>query len=181
MITTNSKADRPDGTRPAVPEPHGSGPASTDPASRHPARSGLAGTGPDSVGPDSTGQPSTGQPSTGPASTEEALAAVTAGLRYLARADMPSLGAAGQARCLRVLEAAESVHTAARVNALAAFSSGAGYADDGCGSVRSWLVWQTQVTRGAAAGAQGWLRRLRGHRAIWEALAEGTISASWAR
>jgi Domain of unknown function (DUF222) len=127
-------------------------------------------------------RPARTQPaSVSPASTEEAIAAVTAGLRYLARADMPALGAAGQARCLRALEAAESMHTAARVHALAAFSSGLGYTGDGCGSVRSWLVWQTQVTRGAAAGAYGWLQRLRGHRPIGEALAAGTISASWAR
>jgi Domain of unknown function (DUF222) len=109
------------------------------------------------------------------------MAAVTAGLRYLARVDAPALGAAGQAWCLRALEEAAAVHTAARVNMLAAFHSGAGYADDGCGSVRSWLVWQTRVTRGAAAGAHAWLRRLRGHRPLWKALADGTISESWAR
>jgi Domain of unknown function (DUF222)/HNH endonuclease len=122
-----------------------------------------------------------GPASTGPASTEEAIAAVTAGLQYLARADAPALGSAEQARCLRALEAAESMHTAARVNVLAAFSSGLGYADDGCGSTRSWLIWQTRVTRGAAAGSYAWLRRLRGHRPVWEALAAGTISASWGR
>jgi hypothetical protein len=131
--------------------------------------------------PASTGPASTGPASTGPGSTQEAIAAVTAGLRYLARVDAPALGAAGQARCLRALEAAEAVHTAARVNMLAAFSSGVGYADDGCGSVRSWLVWQTRVTRGAAAGSHAWLRRLRGHRPVGEALAAGTISVSWAR
>jgi hypothetical protein len=102
-------------------------------------------------------------------------------LQYLARVDAPALGAAGQARCLRALEAAESMHTAARVNILAAFSSGLGYTGDGCGSARSWLVWQTQVTRSAAAGAHAWLVRSRGHRPIWEALAAAAISASWAR
>jgi hypothetical protein len=82
---------------------------------------------------------------------------------------------------LRALEAAEAMHTAARVNVLAAFSSGLGYTDDGCGSARSWLVWQTKVTRGAAAGAHGWLVRSRGHRPVWEALASAAVSASWAR
>jgi hypothetical protein len=119
--------------------------------------------------------------SAGPTSTEEAIAAVASGLAYLARADAPSLGAAGQARCLRALEAAESMHTAARVNILAGFSSGMGYADDGCGSTRSWLIWQTRVTRSAAAGTYAWLKRLRGHRPMWEALATGGISASWGR
>jgi Domain of unknown function (DUF222) len=161
VIATNPHVYRPGTTRPARSKPHGTRPASSK----------LASTGPVGTGPASTG----------PASTEEAIAAVTAGLRYLARVDAPSLGVAGQARCLRALEAAEAVHTAARVNVLAAFSGGAGYADDGCGSVRSWLVWQTRVTRGAAAGSYGWLRRLRGHRPVGEALAAGTISVSWAR
>jgi hypothetical protein len=102
-------------------------------------------------------------------------------LQYLARVDAPALGAAGQAQCLRALEAAGSMHTAAQVNVLAGFSSGAGYADDGCGSVRSWLMWQTRVTRAAAAGSYGWLLRLRGHRPVWEALAAGTVSESWGR
>ncbi|HLX51756.1 MAG TPA: DUF222 domain-containing protein [Streptosporangiaceae bacterium] len=116
-----------------------------------------------------------------PASTAEAIAAVTSGLRYLTRVDAVALGAAGQAECLKALEAAEAMHTAARVNVLAAFSTGQGYQADGCGSERSWLVWQTRVTRAAAAGSVAWLRRLRGHRPIWEALAAGTLSPSWAR
>jgi hypothetical protein len=116
-----------------------------------------------------------------PASAVEAIAAVTAGLGFLARADAASMGSAAQAECLKALEAAEAVHTAARVNVLAAFSAGVGYEDDGCGSTRAWLMWQTRVTRGAAAGAFGWMRRLRGHRAIWAALAAAEISSSWAR
>jgi Domain of unknown function (DUF222) len=120
-------------------------------------------------------------PAAPPATTAEAIASVTTGLAYLARADAVALGAAGQAECLRALAAAEAVHTAARASILAAFSTGQGYHDDGCGSERSWLVWQTQVTRAAASGAVGWVRRLRGHREIWEALAAGAISPSWAR
>jgi hypothetical protein len=161
VIATNPHVYRSGTTRSVRSKPHGARPASNK----------LASTGPAGTGPASAG----------PASTEEAIAAVTAGLRYLARVDAPALGAAGQARCLRALEAVEAVHTAARVNVLAAFSSGVGYADDGCGSVRSWLVWQTRVTRGAAAGSHAWLRRLRGHRPVGEALAGGTISVSWAR
>jgi hypothetical protein len=44
-----------------------------------------------------------------------------------------------------------------------------------------WLRWQTRVTRAAAAGAVGWMRRLAAHPVIAAALAEGQISASWAR
>ena len=104
-----------------------------------------------------------------------------AALAYLASADMASVPAAAQAECLRGLERAESLHTAARAGVLAAFISGGGCEDDGQGSARAWLRWQTRVTSGAAAGAVGWARRLAAHPAIGQALAAGDISASWAR
>ena len=94
---------------------------------------------------------------------------------------MASLPAAAQAECLRGLERAESLHTAARAGALAAFISSGGYQDDGQGTARAWLRWQTRITSGAAAGAVGWARRLAAHPAVGEALAAGEISASWAR
>src|SRR3984885_14706276 len=125
-----------------------------------------------------------GQPSARPAapvSAADAMAMAHAGLAYLASADMASLPAAAQAECLRGLERAESLHTAARAGALAAFISAGGYEDDGQGSARTWLRWQTRITSGAAAGAVGWARRLAAHPAVGEALAAGEISVSWAR
>ena len=116
-----------------------------------------------------------------PGSAADAVAMAHAGLAYLATADMASLPAAAQAECLRGLERAESLHTAARAGALAAFISGSGYEDDGQGSARTWLRWQTRITSGAAAGAVGWARRLAAHPAVGQALAAGEISASWAR
>jgi hypothetical protein len=113
-----------------------------------------------------------------PGSATEALAAVTAGLSYLARADAASLGTAAQADCLRALEAAEAIQTAARANLLTAFHRARGYEADGSGSTHAWLIWQTKVTRGAARGAVGWMRRLRAHPAVCEALTTGTVSAS---
>ena len=104
-----------------------------------------------------------------------------AALAYLAAADMASLPAAAQAECLRGLERAESLHTAARAGALAAFISSGGCEDDGQGTARAWLRWQTRITNGAAAGAVGWARRLAAHPAVGDALAAGDISASWAR
>ena len=116
-----------------------------------------------------------------PVSAADAVAMAHAGLAYLATADMASLPAAVQAECLRGLERAESLHTAARAGALAAFMSCGGCEDDGQGSARAWLRWQTRITSGAAAGAVGWVRRLAAHPAVGEALAAGEISASWAR
>jgi len=104
-----------------------------------------------------------------------------AGLAWLAAADATALTGAEQAQCLRGLERAEAVHTAARARVLAAFCAGGGYRDDGHGSVKAWLRWQTRVTPGAAAGAVGWMRRLARHPAVRDALAAGRISVSWAR
>ena len=59
-----------------------------------------------------------------PASAHEALDMVRAGLRYLAAADAAQLPAATQAECLRGLERADSVITAARASLLAGFTAG---------------------------------------------------------
>ena len=106
-----------------------------------------------------------------PVSAADAVVMAQAGLAYLANADMVSVPAAAQAECLRGLERAGSLHTAARAGALAAFMAGRGHEDDGQGSARAWLRWQTRVTRGAAAGAVGWTRRLAAHPAVGDALA----------
>src|SRR5580698_5395550 len=125
--------------------------------------------------------PAAGAAGAVPGSAADAVAMAHAALAYLANADMASLPAAAEAECLRGLERAGSLHTAARAGALAAFISSGGYEDDGQGSARTWLRWQTRITSGAAAGAVGWARRLAAHPAIGEALAAGEISASWAR
>jgi hypothetical protein len=116
-----------------------------------------------------------------PTTAAQAVAMARAGLAWLAAADATSLTGAEQAECLRGLERAEAVHTAARAKVLAAFCSSGGYEDDGHGSAKTWLKWQTRITPGAAAGAMGWIRRLARHRAVGDALAAGRISASWAR
>ena len=114
-------------------------------------------------------------------SPAEALAAVRDGLAFLNAVDAAGLPATVQAECLRGLARAESAHTAAHARLLGAFDAGAGYQDDGQGSARVWLRWQTRATSGAAAGAVGWMRRLAAHPAVAEALAEGGVSRSWAR
>jgi hypothetical protein len=117
-----------------------------------------------------------------PKNAAEAVAAVEAGLRYLTGGLRASeLTTAEQADCLRALARAESIHTAATVNMLAAFTARSGPAEDGQGTPRAWLRWQTRVTVGAAAGATGWMRRLARHPDIGEALAAGAISTSWAK
>src|SRR5437588_802127 len=73
-----------------------------------------------------------------------------AGLRFLGTAEAPAMTTAEQAACLRGLEKADAVATAARTSVLGAFGAGQGYADDGDYSARSWLEHRTQVTRGAS-------------------------------
>ena len=114
-------------------------------------------------------------------SSGHALLAVDAGLSWLATADMVALTADEQADCLRALERAESRLTAARAAVLSAFDTAGGYEVDAARGSRTWLRWQTRVTGSAAATAVGWMRRLRAHPAVVRVLAQGDISASWAR
>jgi hypothetical protein len=122
-----------------------------------------------------------GQMPAAPASAADAVAMVAAGLGWLAKTDVASLTTIEQADCLRGLERASSMHIAARSRVLSAFHAQGGYEDDGQGSARTWLKWQTRVTGGAAYGALGWMHRLAGHRAVGDALGAGEISESWAR
>ena len=122
-----------------------------------------------------------GQPPAPPSCAADAVAMARAGLAWLAGADAASMPAAEQGDCLRALEQAEAVHTAARARVLAAFHAGDGCHDDGHGSAKMWLRWQTRISTGAAGGAMAWMRRLAAHPAVAGALAAGDISVSWAR
>ncbi len=116
-----------------------------------------------------------------PATADEAMDMVRAGLSFLARCDTAELPTVTQARLLRELERAESQHTAARARVLSVFDGQWGFRDDGHGGPHPWLTWQTRVTGKAASGAIGWMHRLAAHPVVGEALAAGTVSASYAR
>jgi hypothetical protein len=122
-----------------------------------------------------------GQAPAAPVTAAEAVAMAQAGLGWLAMAGAGSLTTDEQADCLRGLELAASMHTAARAHVLAAFHGQNGHADDGHGSAKTWLKWRTRITDGAAAGAMGWMQRLAAHPAVHDAMASGEISESWAR
>ena len=122
-----------------------------------------------------------GQMPAAPSTAADAVAMAQAALSWLAKTDVASLTTAEQADCLRGLERASSMHIAARSRVLSAFNAQAGHEDDGQGSARTWLKWQTRITGGAAYGALGWMHRLAGHRAVGDALGAGEISESWAR
>jgi hypothetical protein len=116
-----------------------------------------------------------------PASASEAMDMVHAGLAYLAAADATAMGAAERVGCLRGLEEADAVATAARTSVLGAFAAGQDYADDGDYSPCSWLIHRTRVTKGTAADHTGWMKRGAGHPAVMAALAARQVSKSYAR
>ena len=118
---------------------------------------------------------------TAPASVSEAMDMARAGLAYLAAVDATAMAAAEQARCLRMLEQANSVATATRTSVLAGFTGGQGYAADGAYSPRAWLIHQAGITRGAAAGYTAWAGRAAAHPQAAAALAAGQLSESYAR
>jgi hypothetical protein len=114
-------------------------------------------------------------------SATQALDMVRAGLRFLATADVTQLTVAERAACLRGLERADAVATAARTSMLAGFGASQGYVDDGDYSLFSWLRHRTRVTRGTAAEHTGWVKRAAAHPGVQAALAAEAISASYAR
>jgi hypothetical protein len=106
---------------------------------------------------------------------------VRAGLGYLAAVGAAQLSAATQAECLRELEQAGAVLTAARAFIQAGFTAGQGYSGDAEYSAVSWLIHQTHITRGAAVGHTAWARRTGTHPAVLAALAAGQVSESAGR
>ena len=114
-------------------------------------------------------------------SAKEAAEVVRAGLGYLAAADATAMAAETQARCLQMLEQANSMGTAARASILAAFTAGQGYSADADYSPRAWLINRTRVTKGAAVSYTAWAQRAAAHPMVAQMLAEGEISESLAR
>jgi hypothetical protein len=115
------------------------------------------------------------------ASVSEAMEIVRAGLAFVAAADATGLSAEEQAQCLRGMEQANSVLTAARTSVLGVFTAGKGYAADADYSPRAWLMHKTGVTKGAAVSGTMWVKRAARHPEIFAALVTGEMSESYAR
>ena len=116
-----------------------------------------------------------------PGSAREALGMLRSAMGYLAAADATAMAAETQAQCLQVLEQVNAMGTAARASILGAFTSAQGYSADADYSPRAWLIHRTRITKGAAVGYTAWVRRAAAHPLVAAALAEGTISESYAR
>jgi hypothetical protein len=116
-----------------------------------------------------------------PGSAAEALEMLMSAMRYLAAVDATAMASDEQARCLRVLEQATAVGTAARTSVLSAFTAGQGYSADADYSPRAWLIHKTGVTKASAVAYTAWTRRAAEHPQVVAALAAGELSESYGR
>ncbi len=104
-----------------------------------------------------------------------------AAMDYLNHADSADLGIQAQAESLAALEQLAAKQAAAQARVLTAFAAARGHEADGQFSPKTWLRYQTRITRGAAGAAVAAARRLAAHPAVAAALADGAVSASFAR
>ena len=116
-----------------------------------------------------------------PGSADEALEMLQSAMGYLAAADATAMTAEEQARCLRTLERATAVGTAARTSVLCAFAAAQGYSADADYSPRAWLIHKTGVTKATAVAYTAWTRRAAGHQQVFAALTAGELSESYGR
>ena len=105
-------------------------------------------------------------------SVADAMAAVHAGLRFLAAADATRMSAQAQAEALQMMERANAIVTAARASVLSAFTSGQGYSADADYSPRAWLIHKTRVTKVVAVAHTAWAKRMGTHPRVMAALSE---------
>jgi Domain of unknown function (DUF222) len=114
-------------------------------------------------------------------SVADAMAAVHAGLRFLAAADATRMSAQAQAEALQMMERTNAIVTAARASVLSAFTSGQGYSADADYSPRAWLIHKTRVTKVVAVAHTAWAKRMETHPQVVAALAAEDLSESYGR
>ena len=114
-------------------------------------------------------------------SVADAMAAVQAGLRFVADADATRMSAQAQAEALQMMERANAIVTAARASVLSAFTSGQGYSADADYSPRAWLIHKTRVTKVVAVAHTAWAKRMVTHPRVMAALAAEDLSESYGR
>jgi hypothetical protein len=114
-------------------------------------------------------------------SVADAMAAVQAGLRFVAAADATRMSAQAQAEALQMMERANAIVTAARASVLSAFTSGQGYSADADYSPRAWLIHKTRVTKVVAVAHTAWAKRMVTHPQVVAALSVEDLSESCGR
>jgi hypothetical protein len=115
-----------------------------------------------------------------PGSVAEALGAMNACLDYLNGPAGEQVDGAALGGVLEALAVADAKRSAAWLRFLARFDAANGHDGDGYATSAAWLAGKCRITRQAAKGSVGKMRRLAGHQPITDALAAGQISESWA-
>jgi Domain of unknown function (DUF222) len=109
----------------------------------------------------------------------EAMGAVMSGMGYLAGSDPAALPAAVKAGLLKDLERAGGLGTIARARLIRSFDASCDYEGFGQVSMSAFLVNETGITKGEAAGYRTWTRTVLEHPAVAGLLADGLLTRSW--
>jgi hypothetical protein len=112
------------------------------------------------------------------ASPRQALAAVRAGLEYLADLDAAELPAETLGETLQEMEADDAVQAAARGSLMAAFDAKNGHLADGQRTMRAWMVHTCGVTRGQAGEHKAVQAVATGHEVLRAGLRARAVSRS---
>jgi Domain of unknown function (DUF222)/HNH endonuclease len=111
-----------------------------------------------------------------PQNAAGALAMMDTALDYLTGADLHALGTAGQGEALTALARITARTSAVQAAVLAVFDAAGGPEEAGCGTVSTWLVRNTQATKGSAGTQRRWSRTQQAHPAVAEAMSSGDLS-----
>jgi hypothetical protein len=109
----------------------------------------------------------------------EAVGAVASGMRFLAGSDCTGVPAQVRAETLKGLEYADGLEAIARANLIRSFDVNCDYEGFGQVSMSAFLVNETGITKGEAAGYRTWTRTVLEHPAVAGLLADGLLTRSW--
>src|SRR5215472_15478221 len=115
-----------------------------------------------------------------PGSIAEALRMTGAGLDYLNSPVAAELHAAATGEVLAALGVISAKVTAAHAGFLRRFDAADAHDADGYGTSSAWLAAKTQLSAKDAKAAVRRMRQLTEHACLYDALATGRISGSWA-
>jgi hypothetical protein len=116
-----------------------------------------------------------------PQTAADALSRMHTGLDYFTSADLHALGTVIQGQALRELAKISARISAIQGAVLAVFDAADGPEEAGCGTAATWLIRNTQATKGAAKSQRRWSLTQQAHPAVAEAMSSGQLSESFGR
>jgi hypothetical protein len=118
---------------------------------------------------------------TTPQNAADALSQMHTALDYFTAADLHALGTVIQGQALKELARISARVSAVQGAVLAVFDAVGGPEDAGCGTAATWLIRNTQATKGSAKAQQRWSRTQQAHPAVAEAMGTGELSEPFGR